>query len=136
MRAITRATLAVGLMFSLVAFAGCGSGGGSGTPVKAGEKDNGATVSLAVGQDLRVSLPGNVTTGFDWAVAGALPSQLTSVTSTYVPSSTAVVGAGGTRTLVFRGAVAGTATLRLRYARAWETGVAPANTYTLTVEVR
>jgi inhibitor of cysteine peptidase len=134
MRAITRVAFACVLTVSVLSLAGCG--GGAGVPAQFGQDANGKTVDLAVGQDLRVSLPGNVTTGFDWAVAGALPSQLTSVTSTYVSSSTGVVGAGGTRTLVFRGAVAGTGTLRLRYARSWETGIAPAKTYTLTVNVR
>lgn len=136
MRALARVGLACVLAVSLLALAGCANDRGAGFPAEFGPDANGATVELAVGQDLRISLPGNVTTGFDWAVSGALPSQLTSVTSTYVSSSTGVVGAGGTRTLVFRGVVAGTGTLRLRYARAWETGVAPAKTYTLTVNVR
>lgn len=108
-----------------------------GGPVRIGEAANGTTVVLAAGQNLEISLPGNVTTGFDWALDGALPSQLATVGDSYATTAPAgVAGAGGVHTFVFKAASAGTSALRLRYARSWETGVAPAKTFTVTVTVR
>jgi inhibitor of cysteine peptidase len=107
------------------------------TAVRVDESATGTSVSLHVGQTLEVSLAGNITTGFDWALAGTLPSQLTTVSDGYKtdPASAGAAGAGGTRTFVYRAVVSGSGTLKLSYGRPWEAGVAPAKTFSLTVTV-
>jgi inhibitor of cysteine peptidase len=108
-----------------------------GGPVRIGESANGTKVVLAVGQPLEISLSGNPTTGFDWALDGSLPSQLSTVSDSYETTAPAgVVGAGGVHTFLFMAQSPGTGSLKLRYARSWEAGVAPAETFSVTVAVR
>jgi inhibitor of cysteine peptidase len=112
-------------------------GGPSASAVKVGPEASGTRVPLTAGQTLEVALPGNPTTGFDWALSGTLPSQLASVGVSYESTAPAgMVGAGGVRAFIYRAAAAGTGTLNLVYARPWETGVAPESTFTVTVVVR
>jgi inhibitor of cysteine peptidase len=108
-----------------------------GGPARIGESANGTKVELAVGQSLELSLPGNATTGYDWALDGALPSQLATVSDSYETTAPAgIVGAGGVHAFLFVARSPGTGTLKLRYARSWETGVAPLKTFAVTVTVR
>jgi inhibitor of cysteine peptidase len=101
------------------------------------EKGNGTTVQVVKGADLDIELRSNVTTGYDWYLSGALPSQLTTLTDTYeTTGEPGVVGAGGVHVFTYRAAQTGTGTLRLTYVRPWETGVAPKAVYTLTVVVK
>jgi inhibitor of cysteine peptidase len=134
MRAIARVLLVCALGTVLV-LAGCAGNGPTG-PVKVGESANGTTVDLSVGQTLEISLPGNPTTGFDWAYNGAVPSQVTTVSDSYESTAPAgVVGAGGVRTFVLKAAAAGTGDVKLEYARSFE-NVAPEKEFSLTVVVR
>jgi inhibitor of cysteine peptidase len=133
MRATVRTASVCAVAVLLALLVGCSATQG---PASIGEAANGTEVVLAVGQTLQVSLPANVTTGFDWAVDGAVPSQLTSVSDTYDTTAPAgVVGAGGTRTFVFRADSRGNGALRLVYARSWESGP-PQKTFAVTVVVK
>ena len=100
-----------------------------------GEADNGSTVTVARGADIRIQLPGNPTTGYGWQSTTGDPSVLKPAGSTYKPSSGAL-GAGGTYTFRFTAGSPGTTVVTLAYQREWETGVAPLRTYTVTVVVR
>jgi inhibitor of cysteine peptidase len=135
MRTKVRAALVLVLATSFILLAGCtGSPDASAAAVKVGEAANGTEVALTIGQTLEVTLPANATTGFDW-IYGGPPSQLTSVSDSYSATAPAgVVGAGGTRTFVFKAAAPGTGTLKLDYARSWES-VQPEKTFTVTVVV-
>ena len=108
--------------------------------LKVGESANGTKVTVAVGQTVEVSLPGNVTTGYDWSLdptTHGVPSLIATVAESYASTSPAgVVGAGGVRTFVYRAVSPGTATLQLYYTRAWQTGVPPAKTFSLTIVVQ
>jgi inhibitor of cysteine peptidase len=98
---------------------------------------DGTTIRVAKGSTLEVALDSNPTTGFDWQLAGAVPSQVTTVGSTLEATATGdSVGAGGIRVFTYTAATAGTGTLRLEYVRPWEKGVPPAKTFTLTVVVQ
>lgn len=128
-----------------IALAGCSGGSqppvtpAATGPVRIAEADNGTTVALAVGQTLLVDLAANPSTGYSWVVT-ALPSVVETVGEPAFKGgptqTTAVVGAGGVETLTFRAKAAGTGKLDLGYVRPWETGVAPAQTYSVTLEVK
>jgi inhibitor of cysteine peptidase len=122
----------------LVALSGCTPAPSAPAgPVKAGDAANGTEIRLQAGQTLEIALKGNITTGFDWALDGALPSQVTSVTDEYAtdPASAGATGAGGTHTFIYKAAASGTGKLSLKYWRSFESGTAPAQTFTITVIV-
>lgn len=100
-----------------------------------GEDDDGSSVTLDVGQELTIKLPSNVTTGYSWQVVddGGLEQV---GEAEYTSPKTDAVGAGGTETFRFTAKTAGTGTIELEYRRPWESGEAPAQSWSVTVEVR
>ncbi|MEQ1672511.1 MAG: protease inhibitor I42 family protein [Hyphomicrobium sp.] len=105
------------------------------------EKDDGRTISLALGTLLNADLASNPTTGFQWSVAGALPSCLELVSTHGVapapakPGGHDLVGAPGRQIFTFRAVRQGTGALRLEYRRSWEKETPPAKIFTVTVGV-
>jgi inhibitor of cysteine peptidase len=100
---------------------------------------NGLT-TLSVGQTLKIALPGNVTTGYQWQVAETYAEVLSpdspfggEVTDPHAPG---MVGVGGTSAWRFRAVRPGTVTLTFTYARSWERDTPPAETATYTITVR
>jgi inhibitor of cysteine peptidase len=100
-----------------------------------------APTELASGELLRIELPGNPSTGYTWAVDGALPPQLSAVDG--LPGGPAapasdrpMVGAPQAQWLHFRAVQAGEAELRLRWHRPWETDAAPARQARYRITVR
>jgi len=138
---ITVAVLVTILSLVAVLSAGCGSEVDSAEGLlQLGEADNGETFAVEVGDTIEVMLPGNPTTGFEWAAAisdedAALIEQQGE--AEYVAESTdpSVVGSGGMYTFTFKAADKGEAVLKLEYARSFE-DVAPEQTFevTLTIE--
>ena len=131
-----RAAALVAVIF-LSVLAGCGgSGGGAATqPVEKGAADDGQAVTLSQGQELRVRLEGNPTTGFTWEVQN-LPAVLEAKGEPVYVSGGTAIGSGGTYTFTFAGKQAGDGQLTLIYHRTFETGVPPEQTYTLKVTVK
>ena len=95
--------------------------------------------TLAVGQTLRISLPSNATTGYQWQIQGQSIEVLSpsapfgqEITDAHAPG---LVGVGGNTVWIFRAAGPGTVTLNFAYARSWER-TPPAETATYTITVR
>ncbi len=140
-----QATAAVVLVLTLVGMAlaltACGSRESAGGPVKLTEADNGKAVTVGVGDEIQVVLAGNPTTGYSWSSAmsdadkAILQQQGEPV---YVQESTdpSLVGGGGTFTFNFKATAHGQATIKLDYARPFETGVAPIQTFSAPVDVK
>ena len=125
----------VGLALA-AALAACG--GGEAAPENvfiADEADNGQTVTMAVGDVLQLMLPENPTTGYTWAVVTNDEAVLRPSDEPAYEVDSDAIGAGGTRTYLFRAVGAGASVLRLVNARQQETAVEPAATYELTVQV-
>jgi inhibitor of cysteine peptidase len=102
------------------------------------QADNGKTLNLGTNKTVAISLPGNATTGYSWAVTkidGTALEQTGSVQ--YVPdrARAGMVGSGGTSIATFRAVKPGQSTITLGYARPWETGTPPANSFTVTLVV-
>ena len=77
---------------------------------------NGQTVTLAVGQRLRLRLAENPTTGFQWSVSSS--GDLCLESKLFTPMG-AAVGGGGTREFQWRARSAGSHRLSLAQRRAW-----------------
>jgi len=140
--ALGAAVLILVIIGSAAAATGCGSQAGAASgPVKLTEADNGKTITVNNGDLVQVALPGNPTTGYSWSVTMSnkddtvLQQQGDPV---YVQQSTdpSLVGGGGTFTFTFKAVGPGQVILNFGYARPWEQGVAPIQTYSATIDVK
>jgi len=128
-----RATLmALSAVVAVVTLSGCAEP--SETIVLTGAND-GTKQRLAVDQELTITLEANPTTGYQWAVDGALPVQLEQVGESEYESGSSAIGAGGTEVWTFKGKQPGRGVLKLKYWRSFEPTAAPVDTFELTVDV-
>lgn len=104
--------------------------------VELGEADNGTTVEVKTGQVIEISLPGNITTGYNW-VADAEPlSILTQEGEPEFEADSDLIGAGGMITLKFKAKSAGQETLRLEYRQPWDKEMTPEGEFEVIVVVK
>lgn len=122
--------LAVVAMLLIATLAACSS-----KTVKVDKSMNGQTITVKKGQTIVVSLAGNPTTGFNWAAADLDTSILSQQGDAAFKADSNLIGAGGMVTLTFEAVGTGTTALTLNYARSWETGVEPAQVFSVTVIV-
>lgn len=130
----TRATTLFVLCAFALTLASCSSAGNE-EPVRITEADAGSTVELHQGQTLEVALPGNPTTGYTWEVVPGAESVLERQGEPAFEAESELLGAGGVMTLSFEANGQGEATLSLIYHRTFEPGVAPLQTFEVTVVV-
>lgn len=92
---------------------------------------------MNAGQTLRVKLPGNPSTGYDWTLSGD-PAPLKLVKSFHQANKKTPGMAGAPRIAVFDLSAGSAAKVNLTfvYRRSWEYNVAPAKTFSITVNVR
>ncbi len=128
-----KTTLLLACAFAL-ALASCGSATNT-EPVRITEADAGSTVELHQGQILDVALPGNPTTGYTWEVEPGAESVLQQQGEPTFEAESNLLGAGGVMTLTFEAIGRGEVTLSLIYHRTFEPGVAPLQTFEVTVVV-
>jgi inhibitor of cysteine peptidase len=85
--------------------------------------DNGKTLSVKVGQEISISLEGNLTTGYSWIRKDSRSDVVQVVGEVkYEPDAHApgMTGAGGLFTAKYRAVKVGQATVELEYRRPWE----------------
>lgn len=107
--------------------------------LKLTEIDDGASLDLAQGHTLAVTLASNPTTGFEWKVAELDEAVLEQVGEAAYKSSDpggTRAGAGGKTTFRFKAVKSGQTALKLIYHRPWKTDVEPAKTFYLEATVR
>lgn len=107
--------------------------------VELDEACNGKTVDAAAGAKICVTLKGNITTGYSWDVKGIegdAVKQDGKVGYASKPAKPGMVGVGGAFTAVFKAEKEGKAVITLAYFRPWEKDKAPAETFTVTVNVK
>lgn len=125
-------TIIIVLVGLLASMTGC-----SPKIVKLTEVDNNKEISMQVGNQLTITLPGNPSTGYNWEVQSGDTAILGMVgEAQFVSDNSDLVGAGGKLTLTFEALKSGSTTLELVYHRAWETDVAPLQTFTVQVTVK
>lgn len=98
--------------------------------------DSGTRVSIRMGQQLHISLDANPTTGYTWAIDGAVPEQLEIVDSPQFTARSAALGAGGTEVWSFRGVRPGDCMLRLKNWRSFEPSTPPLHEFVVRIDVR
>lgn len=135
---MTRATrmlllAALGLALS-TATAGCASEPPA--PLELNMEDSGSDQTLAVGQELRIALDSNPTTGYMWSVDGAIPEQLSQTGDSEFTESSTAIGAGGIETWAFKAKSSGEGKLKLKYWRSFEPTATPAKTFDIGVTVK
>jgi inhibitor of cysteine peptidase len=111
---------------------------GAAQTVQLDADSDGKVLSVAVGATLRISLPGNATTGYQWLITD-LQGRAVQPTGPvdYVPAKKAQgrLGAGGTFISTLRAVAPGQSQLTLSYLRPWEKDKPAEKTYTLGVKV-
>jgi len=108
-------------------------------PVSLLAGDAGKPVRLEPGQQLKLTLVSNHTTGYSWIWANPVNPVLAQVGEPqYTPSQSArdgVVGAGGTQTWTFQATKPGQTVLKMEYRRPWSMQTPAAQTLTYPVKV-
>ena len=131
--------LSVGLAVALcaAAFHAAAQTSASGSVVTVTDAENGKTIELSSGETLRVKLPGNPSTGYDWTLDGD-PAPLKLIKSFHQANKKTTGMAGAPQTTVFQLSApsAGAANVTFIYRRSWEYNVAPAKTFNVRVNVR
>jgi predicted secreted protein len=96
------------------------------------ESANGSEVILRKGETIELRLPENRTAGFRWHLQRQGEPICAIEAEDYKPVGTGV-GAGGTHSWRIKALAVGTARIELSYARAWEVGKPPAQTFAITI---
>lgn len=98
------------------------------------------TTELSVGDQVKVTLCSNPTTGFSWQEPEVSDAATVSLADKSfgapVSGAAQVVGAAGTDHITLKATAKGTSTIVLRYSQPWAGGISSEWTYTLTVTVR
>ena len=100
--------------------------------------DSGTQISLETGQTLAIRLPSNPTTGYIWEAVALEQAILTQLgAAEYEPDRGEIAeGAGGMETFYFEATAPGRVELTLIYHQPFEPDEAPAETFTVTIEIR
>jgi inhibitor of cysteine peptidase len=123
---------AIALTVCLGGLAGCQSTSES---ITISEENAGEIIVLKTGDTLVVSLDGNPTTGFNWAVGPQDPVLLQQVGETEFRPESDLTGAPGKVLLRFEAVTPGRTLLQFDYSRSWETDETPARSFEVTVAV-
>lgn len=121
---------------ALLGAAACSSEERDGAPdgvITVTPDDNGEGVRLSVGDTLRVALPANPSTGYEWGEA-EVPDELERTADASFARDSSAAGSPGVVTLEYSGVHRGRGTLELWYARPWES-VQPMAKFTLDITV-
>ena len=98
------------------------------------------STEMSVGDQVRVTLCSNPTTGFSWQEPEISdPAAVSFADKSFgapVPGATQVVGRAGTDYITLKATAKGTSVVVLRYSQPWLGGTSSEWTYTLTVTVR
>ncbi len=132
----SRALIAVIVLCLLAALAGCrGGGDGPENVYIAYETDSGRTVTMGVGDELRIILDENPTTGYFWSVVTNDEDVLSMSGDPTYENTDDSTGGGGIKTYTFRAAAPGTSALTLVNSEQGQSAVAPDRIFELTVVV-
>lgn len=107
------------ILFAVTAlvFAACGGG----DRMVFTDADMGSELTLDAGDEFRIELGSNPSTGYSWVITSAgLPSGVELVDETYVAPDTDLVGAPGFQSFTFEATEQGAGVLRLEYLRLFE----------------
>jgi inhibitor of cysteine peptidase len=125
----------VSLVITALLLAGCVTMA-EGGPVRVDASRNGTQIELGRGTRLMVELDSNPTTGYRWEVVPSASACLRQIGEADYLAEGELLGSGGVETFDFEASEVGVTKLQLVYHRTWETGLAPARSFTLHVIVK
>ena len=99
------------------------------------QEDNNATISLDVGDILKIILTENSTTGYTWEVDGDLALQLQQASSEQKKTHKGSAGGSGKRLLIYKVVNAGNGILRLKYLQPWTGDSSIENRFNIAFEL-
>lgn len=106
-------------------------------PAELALPDADRTVTVEVGQKVRIRLQGNPTTGYRWEVENILGQAVIQLGQIeYVSNAPQAIGIGGEFVVLFRAVRPGSATVVLGYRRPWEKSKPPEQTFTVHLDVK
>lgn len=95
------------------------------------------SITAAVDSEFVIELPSNRTTGYQWQLTKPVDQDVVKlVTSSYEPSKSGRLGAGGTERWTFRAVGKGKTAIALEYRRPWEKTRPALQTRTVSITVR
>jgi inhibitor of cysteine peptidase len=103
--------------------------------IQVDESFRGREVSLAVGEDLVITLAENRTTGFQWDLTTKPEPSLTLIMDEF-QGTAGPPGKGGSHRWHLRAVRQGTGVIELKFRRPWEKDTQPARIFKLSVRVR
>ena len=89
-------------------------------PLEITQDENGTTQDVQIGQDVRIALDANPTTGYQWGVIGQVAAQLERIGEPLFTPASDALGAKGTEVWTFVARSAGEGTLKMKYWRSFE----------------
>ncbi len=94
------------------------------------------TIDALVGQEFKIVMQANPTTGYQWQIAQPLDdTRVKLLGSAYRYDEPTLAGSGGAEVWTFRGVGEGRTSISFKYVRPWETNAAPARSETYSVNV-
>ena len=94
-------------------------------------------IAVTVGQEFKLTLPANATTGYQWVLAQPPDEKLVKLLkSDYKRPDGKLVGAGGNMTWNFKALAEGETEMKLNYVRPWERTEPPAQTTNYVVIIK
>jgi inhibitor of cysteine peptidase len=94
-------------------------------------------VPATVGQEFKIILPSNPTTGYQWVLVKPPDGKLAKLLrSDYLRPDSKLMGAGGHMMWTFKALGEGTTEMKLNYLRPWEKGQKPVQTTNFVVIVK
>jgi inhibitor of cysteine peptidase len=97
---------------------------------------SGQTINVKAGDSFIVKLAGNPTTGYSWQLTDYDKNIVELNGDPDYKSDSSLIGSGGMYTYHFTAVNSGTVVLKFDYLRPWEKGVAPVQTFTITIDVQ
>jgi len=93
-------------------------------------------ITVTSGQQFKITLASNRTTGYKWDLAKPLDAKLLAlVTNEYVRPNPQLIGGGGNEVWTFKAVSEGKTEIALKYIRPWETNVPPVRTTNFVVVI-
>jgi inhibitor of cysteine peptidase len=93
-------------------------------------------ITVAVGEEFKISLESNASTGYQWLMAKPLDEKLLKLLgSEYKRGRPGTPGGGGNEILSFKALAEGKTQIQLKYARLWEGDANPSRTTNFVVVI-
>jgi inhibitor of cysteine peptidase len=100
------------------------------------ESANNRAMVIAKGEDFRVELKSNPTTGFRWEMGKLDRKKFKPVKSGYIPEKTGLIGSGGVEWWEIKAVGKGKGTVSLLYRRPWEKETPPLKTFQVNIRIK